>query len=283
MSRRRHSMTALAIAGAVLASVPVAAAPSAPTAASSPSTVSSTPSTAAKPQSLAPRGQAEQPILPPVNNVIPVTPSGKIVAVGKKSGLATKVVQDWLVKLGFWNMATGKYDWSTQQAVMAFQKYVGIKRTGSVNSETAKRLGEMRERARGFSNKYTLVEIDKGRQLLFIVINGQTMWTFNTSTGTGKTYTATSKLDPTKDMSGVSITPSGYFRTNRQRKDGWWEGDLGQIYRPKYFNGGIAIHGMTNVPSYPASHGCVRVSLPAMDFIWANKLVPLGTPVWVHD
>ena len=75
----------------------------------------------------------------------------------------------------------------------------------------------------------------------------------------------------------------GLFRTDRQRPDGWWEGDLGKIYRPKYFVGGIAIHGMTSVPAYPASHGCVRLSLPAMDFLWAQDLVPLGTPVWVHD
>jgi lipoprotein-anchoring transpeptidase ErfK/SrfK len=70
---------------------------------------------------------------------------------------------------------------------------------------------------------------------------------------------------------------------NRQREQGWWEGDLGQIYRPKYFVGGVAIHGSNSVPDYPASHGCVRVTVQAMDFIWAADLMPLHTPVWVHQ
>ena len=86
-----------------------------------------------------------------------------------------------------------------------------------------------------------------------------------------------------KYEAGRALTPSGRFRISRQREDGWWEGDLGEIYRPKYFHGGIAVHGMRSVPNYPASHGCVRLSLPAMDFIWDNNLIPMGTPVWVHD
>ncbi|MGA0205987.1 MAG: L,D-transpeptidase, partial [Ilumatobacteraceae bacterium] len=75
---------------------------------------------------------------------------------------------------------------------------------------------------------------------------------------------------------------SGRFTVNRQRSEGWWEGDLGEIYRPKYFNGGIAIHGSRSIPSYPASHGCVRVSVSAMDMIWESGLVPKGTRVWVY-
>ena len=31
------------------------------------------------------------------------------------------------------------------------------------------------------------------------------------------------------------------------------------MYRPNYFYGGYAVHGMTSVPAYPASHGCVRM------------------------
>ena len=75
---------------------------------------------------------------------------------------------------------------------------------------------------------------------------------------------------------------NGLHAIYRQHDEGWWDGDLGKIYRPKYFSGGEAIHGFNNVPNYPASHGCVRVSLPAMDFIWATDLMPMGIPVWVH-
>ena len=33
---------------------------------------------------------------------------------------------------------------------------------------------------------------------------------------------------------------------------------------------------------YPASHGCVRMSNPAINFIWAANILPFGTAVWVY-
>jgi lipoprotein-anchoring transpeptidase ErfK/SrfK len=70
--------------------------------------------------------------------------------------------------------------------------------------------------------------------------------------------------------------------TSGEVAEGWWDGDLGSIYRPKYFNGGIAVHGSYSIPDYPASHGCVRVSTAAMDWIWSEDLMPRGSAVWVH-
>ena len=58
---------------------------------------------------------------------------------------------------------------------------------------------------------------------------------------------------------------------------------LGLLYRPKYFYGGVAIHGFTSVPSQPASHGCVRLTYPAMDMIWEKGHVPPSTTVLVYD
>ena len=106
---------------------------------------------------------------------------------------------------------------------------------------------------------------------------------FNTSTGSGIPYEAQNKNDPTKIETGDAQTPEGLFKTTRERPEGWWEGDLGKIYRPKYFVGGVAVHGMTSVPNHPASHGCVRLSTMAMDFIWDQNLIPLHTVVWVHQ
>lgn len=209
--------------------------------------------------------------------------AGDIQAVGGKSGEATKVVQQRLEQLGFWTGgADGQYGFATTQAVMAFQKYIGIATSGKVDADTAAYLKNFGERAHGSSDSGTLVEVDKTKQLLFIVKDGKTVWTFNTSTGSGIPYEATNKKDPTKIEKGDAVTPNGLWKTNRERPEGWWEGDLGKIYRPKYFRGGVAIHGMTSVPDYPASHGCVRLSTQAMDFIWESEAVPLGTPVWVH-
>jgi lipoprotein-anchoring transpeptidase ErfK/SrfK len=36
------------------------------------------------------------------------------------------------------------------------------------------------------------------------------------------------------------------------------------------------------VPAYPASHGCVRVSVAAMDMIWEQDILPRGTTVVVY-
>jgi lipoprotein-anchoring transpeptidase ErfK/SrfK len=42
-----------------------------------------------------------------------------------------------------------------------------------------------------------------------------------------------------------------------------------------------AAAGRGSVPAYPASHGCVRVSLGDADWLYAR--VGIGTPVNVHD
>jgi lipoprotein-anchoring transpeptidase ErfK/SrfK len=64
--------------------------------------------------------------------------------------------------------------------------------------------------------------------------------------------------------------------------DGLRRSRLGLLYRPKYFYKGVAMHGYTSVPSHPASHGCVRLTYPAMDLVWAETLAPIGTPVLVY-
>ncbi|NMD23811.1 MAG: murein L,D-transpeptidase, partial [Actinobacteria bacterium] len=219
------------------------------------------------------------------SNVVVVGPAATpIVAVGKNNGADTFALQDRLNQLGFWaGLSDGQYGFATLQAVMAFQKYLGLPATGSVDDTTAQYLTAYGDRAHGLADSGTLVEVDKAKQLLFIVVDGQTAWAFNTSTGSGIPYEATNKNDPTKIEKGDAVTPSGLFEVTRERPEGWWEGDLGKIYRPKYFVGGIAIHGMTSVPNYPASHGCVRLSTQAMDFVWDTGLVPVGTPVWVHE
>ncbi len=165
---------------------------------------------------------------------------------------------------------------------MAFQKYLHLPATGSVDADTATWMTALDTKAHGLTDSGTLIEVDKGRQLIFFVADGKTQWVFNTSTGNGEAYTEEDKNSPGEFVTGVSLTPDGLWNVNRERPEGWWEGDLGQIYRPKYFRGGVAIHGSNSVPNYPASHGCVRVTVQAMDFIWDNDLMPMGKTVWVH-
>jgi peptidoglycan hydrolase-like protein with peptidoglycan-binding domain len=249
----------------------------APTTTAAPSTTVA-PTTAAPTTTVAPTTTAPSPAIVPI-----AAPDYPFVAVGSSGGGETARIQQRLLDLGFWNSgADGDYGLTTSQAVMAFQKYMGIEASGYVNQQTADALTGLTFRAHGLADAGTLVEIDKTRQLLFIVQSGRTVWVYNTSTGDGQPYEEHDQNTPGEVQTGVSITRGGLHEVYRERPVGWWEGDLGRIYRPKYFSGGQAVHGSNNVPNYPASHGCVRVSLPAMDFIWDQNLMPMHTPVWVH-
>ncbi len=219
---------------------------------------------------------------PPPKTMVPPL-EVPLVAVGTSDGDETARVQTRLLESGFWlQAADGDFESTTVQAVMAFQKYHGLPPSAAVDEQTAALLSMPGERANGRADAGTLVEIDKARQLLFIVVDGSAVWTFNSSTGTEIPYETVNDQDPTKIERGDSVTPVGLFHTERERPEGWWAGDLGEIYRPKYFVGGIAVHGSNSIPNYPASHGCVRVSVPAMDFIWESDLMPLGINVWVY-
>ena len=91
-----------------------------------------------------------------------------------------------------------------------------------------------------------------------------------------------------KVSSGMSghTTPSGNFHITRQLS-GWHESTKyagAMMYRPKYFLGGIALHGSYTdslVLPYPASHGCVRMLHRDVDKLWAAHVNP-GTPVRVY-
>ena len=216
---------------------------------------------------------------------IPQVPTAEpaIAAVGSGSGDATRAAQQRLLDLGFWlEGADGGYGVTTRQAVMAFQKYYGLSADGVLGQETANAMTSITERPQASAEAGTLVEIDKAKQLIFFVNDGTTEWILNTSTGSEIAYREPDQNTPGEWQEGDSITRNGLHSVYRQRAEGWWEGDLGEIYRPKYFSGGEAVHGSNSIPNYPASHGCVRVSVPAMDWIWANELMPMDVPVWVH-
>jgi len=74
-------------------------------------------------------------------------------------------------------------------------------------------------------------------------------------------------------------TPIGSFHVTR-RINGWRHSPLGLMWRPNYFRGGYAVHGSTSVPAYAASHGCVRVTVPAMNRIWSQLYI--GERLYVY-
>jgi hypothetical protein len=169
----------------------------------------------------------------------------------------------------------GIYGNLTEQAVTAFQKLHGLSRDAVVGPSVRERLANPRP-FYPRSSSGTWMEVDETRQIMARVVNGEVQEIFNTSTGTEEPYYYNGQRY-------IGDTPNGTHEIFRQI-DGWRTSNLGRLYRPKYFTtGGHAIHGYTSVPPYPASHGCVRVSIPAMDYLWAGNRLPIGAGVWVYN
>jgi lipoprotein-anchoring transpeptidase ErfK/SrfK len=184
------------------------------------------------------------------------------------------VLQKRLGRLGFWlSGSDGSYGDTTEQAVLAFQKANGLERDGVAGPQTMKAI-DAGVTIQPRSTAGHVLEVDKTRQLLLIVNNGKVADILNTSTGSGQAYRQ-------GGQTYTALTPSGQFTIFRQ-VDGDDPGPLGDLWRPKYFNGGIAIHGAAAVPGYPASHGCARLSDAAIDWIWSSGQAPIGTQVWVY-
>lgn len=211
----------------------------------------------------------------------PTTPVGPIVVGSSPKSVAA--LQNRLLALGFWvRGADGVYGLTTVQAVMAFQKWKGLPATTVVDAATATALNNHLCRPVGGTTSGTLFEVDKGKQIAYVIQNGQVRYVFNVSTGDGKRYDEPNQKYGGRVI-GVALTPNGTYRTYREHDLARYEGDLGSLYRPKFIVGGVAVHGAPRVPNYPASHGCVRVANPVMDLIWSQNLLPLRSTVWIHD
>lgn len=82
-------------------------------------------------------------------------------------------------------------------------------------------------------------------------------------------------------------TPNGSYRIT-WRWPGWHNSSQypsdsgnGNMYHSMYFkSGGYAIHGSRSVPYYPASHGCVRITVGAANKIYPT--VPNGTRLYIY-
>ena len=189
-------------------------------------------------------------------------PSGPELRSGS-TGVDVALLQARLLQRGFWVAEQlGKFGESTRHAVVAFQKFYGLRRTGKVDFWTRIGIASSGDRAtpRVPSPSHS-IDIDLTRQVMVIQTGGRVDEVVDVSTG--------KKSTP---------TPKGSFRVTRQIR-GKRVSDLGVLFSPKYFTGGYAIHGSNSVPNYAASHGCVRVTNQTINHLWAVGLAELGTPV----
>ena len=216
----------------------------------------------------------------PLTSIV-ATAEGYLVVYGDETtlqitsrGPQVLAMQYRLVELGYWlGPLDGIYGQLTSQAVMAFEKVERLEADGEADPEMLDRLQEAR-RPTPRSTSGDLVEIDAEHQVMFVVRSGRVSWVLNVSTGTEQPYVH-------EGTTRFAHTPRGRYTMNRQIDD-WRVSYLGRLYRPKYVVGGIAIHGSSLVPNYPASHGCIRVSLAAMDLLWGHGVIDLGSRIWVY-
>jgi len=167
----------------------------------------------------------------------------------------------------------GVFDRTTAHAVMAFQKVQGLERTGRATDDVVAAIhatvGLPPPMAPNTSADR--VEVDLARQVLFLYRDGSLAVILPVSSGNRQRFCS-------QGYCRRAITPEGTYSIYRQ--GGKVErGPLGVLYRPQYFNGGIAIHGSPSVPAAPASHGCVRIPMNAS--VWFPGQVSVGTQVTV--
>ncbi len=192
--------------------------------------------------------------------------------------------QTRLRALGYWNAGSdGNYGLTTVQSVMAFQFLNGLPTTGKIDELIASKLNTSLCVPTPSLGGGDYLEVDKGHQVLFIVRGGATVWVIHVSTGGNYSYDEPDKKNPGQRSTGIAITPTGSYRIYKTVDEPRYEGTLGTLYRPRFVTGGVAVHGAPNVPNYPASHGCIRVTNLAMDMIWGENWLPMGSRVVIHE
>jgi len=154
----------------------------------------------------------------------------------------------------------GVYDYRTRDAVMAFQKVERLPRDGVAGAAVWERLFSSGTPTPRLSAPGRRAEVDLKRQVLFMIEDDQVVKIVHVSTG---------KLG----------TPTGHGKVFR-KDPGWVHVPVGWMYSPSYIMPHIAIHGSKSVPSYPASHGCVRTPIWMTDDLYRE--LPMGFPVDVY-
>jgi lipoprotein-anchoring transpeptidase ErfK/SrfK len=184
-------------------------------------------------------------------------------------------VEKRLSDLGYWVLKVdGVQDASTRHAVTAFQKIEGLKRTGILSAADMEVLRLAAPPNAKFKTGAAHVEVDITRQVLLLTdADGTVVRILPVSTGNEKRYFDQGQWQ-------VAHTPRGRFQI-QHKIDGVRHASLGDLYYPSYFYGGVAIHGSLSIPSFPASHGCVRIPRFA-DRAFA-RMVHVGMEVYVYD
>jgi peptidoglycan hydrolase-like protein with peptidoglycan-binding domain len=176
-------------------------------------------------------------------------------------GQSVRLLQSELDVLHFAVPLSGVFEEGTGRALIAYRKMTGLERA----PYAGRRVFELLARGAGsFHVRYPgdgrHVEANLTKQVLAEIEPGGRVRTIYTiSSGKPSTPTVLGRFRVYEKTPGVNS--EGMVDSN-------------------YFIRGYAIHGYAEVPTYAASHGCLRVPVPDAPAIYA--WVQLGTPVDVY-
>ena len=177
------------------------------------------------------------------------------------SGPPVKALNELLNDLGFVSSKGSHFTSATGRAVLAYRKVNNMARkekaTGSILKKLAKGNGGFKLEHPG-AGKH--VEADLSRQVMVLAKHGEV----------DEIYTISS---------GAPATPTIQGKFRFYRKDAGFN-SLGMYYSI-YFIRGYATHGYHDVPTYPASHGCLRNPIP--DSVHIYNWIDLGDPIYVYN
>lgn len=183
--------------------------------------------------------------------------SARTLRIGSR-GADVRGLQSRLSTLGFLSPRTGeRYTFATGEMTLAFQKAYGLPRTYVWGQREWRKLASVRQgpRPRFARDRTTHIEVDKSRQIMMVAKGSKVLGIIAVSTG------------------ATGNTPVGSFKVY-QRGGSY-------LYRFMAFIGNFGLHGYNPVPTYPASHGCVRQPNWAATFTWNHSKI--GTKVHIYQ
>ena len=194
---------------------------------------------------------------------VPVEAAPEPVSYGSR-GPSVRALTHRLIELGFYLPGpSAEFGQEEIDAVYAFQKAIGLARTGAIGEEDWRRLAAAHTPRPRYRRPADHLEVDIARQILLVVRDHEVTGVVPVSTG------------------ALGNTPLGKW--NVRRKDPWTTTWLGPaiLYRTMtFYENSVAVHGFPSVPPYPASHGCVRVPMWAAD--WLYNQTPVGQRIYVY-
>jgi lipoprotein-anchoring transpeptidase ErfK/SrfK len=205
-----------------------------------------------------------------------VSASPELVLKPGMRGQAVRLLQRRLAALKYYpGRVNGRFGSNTLQAVWAFQETQGLRPRNVVSSEMQRALASPRPPKVLVPHGGRLrVEVNLKDQVLVLYKRNHVALVSHVSSAGGYYFCSPNGC-------GNAITPTGDY-TTLSYMPGRVTAPLGDMYNPVFFIGTIyAIHGDTQVPLKPASHGCVRIPLDIAEFF--HTLVPTpGTPVYIR-